>query len=127
MSTPGYYNLTLWAGNNSPEIVFRFPWDLDGLVVVLSVRAPSRQIALDFASDDPDSGLTIVARLDEDGNLIDPPGEKRVVEWRYSVDLTRDLPRHELVEYELELRDDDTQRTYVHGNLTVKGGANADT
>lgn len=123
---PGYHNLTLWAGNNSPEIVFRFPFDLDGLVAVLSIRALSRQIALDFSSADPDSGLTIVAREDEDGRPIDPPGERRLVEWRYTVDLTRDLPRHELIEYELELRDGETQRTYVHGNLTVKGGANAD-
>lgn len=125
---PGYHNLTLWAGNNAPEIVFRFPFDLDGLVAVLSIRAPAQQIAHDYASSDPDSGLAIVAREDEDGLPIDPPGERSVVEWRYSADLTRELPRHELIGYELELRDGDgMQRTYVYGNLIIQGGANADT
>lgn len=123
---PGFHNLTLWAGNNSPEVVFRFPFDVGGLVAVLSIRAPSRQIAHDFASDDPASGLTIVADEDEDGNPVHPDGERRLVSWRYGVELTRTLPRHELISYELELRDGDVQRTYVYGNLTVKGGDNAD-
>ena len=37
---PGYHNLTLWAGNNAPEIVFRFPFDLDRLRAVPPLRRP---------------------------------------------------------------------------------------
>lgn len=126
MSTPGYYNLTLWAGNSAPEIIFEFEFDIDGLEAVLSIRSPSRQISHDFSTSDPESGLTLVAREDEDGEPVDPPGELRRVVWRYGIDLTRTLPRHEMIAYELELRDGEVQRTYVHGNLKIEGGANAD-
>lgn len=125
---PGYHNLKLWAGNNLPVVPFRFPYDLDGLTAVFSVIIPARGIRHDFASTDPDSGLTIIESVDRNGDTIDPPGEKRTVQWRYTIELTRSLPRHELIEYELELRDDDGgQQTFVSGNITILGGANADT
>ncbi|MGV6875958.1 hypothetical protein ACUSIJ_25140 [Pseudochelatococcus sp. B33] len=125
---PGYYNLKIWAGNNLPVVPFEFPFDLDGLVAVFSIIVPSRGIRHDFSSTNPDSGVTIRESVDEDGNVVDPPDEKRTVEWRYTVEFSRSLPRHELIEYELELRDDDGgQRTFVAGNVTILGGANADT
>lgn len=123
---PGYHNLTLWAGNSAPEIIFEFDWDVDGLEAVLSIRSRLHQISHDFSTADPDSGLTLIAREDENGNLLDPPGELRRVCWRYGIEMTRTLPRHAPVEYELELRDGTVQRTYVHGNLKIEGGANAD-
>lgn len=123
---PGNYDLVLWAGNSAPEIIFEFDFDLSGLDAVLSIRSPARDISHDFSTADPDSGLTLLAREDDDGNAIDPPDELHLVVWRYGIDLTRDLPRHEHIAYELELRDGDAQRTYVYGNLTIEGGANAD-
>ncbi|MGV6872567.1 hypothetical protein ACUSIJ_07725 [Pseudochelatococcus sp. B33] len=122
----GQYDLILWAGNNAPEVIFEFEFDLDELQAVLSIRSPARGISHDFSTADGDSGLTIEAREDEDGEPVDAPGEKRIIQWRYGLALTRALPRHELIEYELELRDGEVQRTYVHGNLRIEGGANAD-
>lgn len=122
----GHHDLSLWAGNSAPEIIFEFDFDLDEMEAVLSIRAPSRGISHDFSTADLDSGLTLAAREDEDGEPVGPPGELRRVVWRYGVSLTRALPQHELIAYELELRDGEFQRTYVHGNLTIEGGANAD-
>lgn len=106
---PTRTDVTLWRGNNAPEIVWTLPdAPPEGAAFFLAVEASGRML---FARDTPSGSLLLA------GDAL---------RWSPSLAESRAIPQGRVARYEIEQRIGDVETTLFFGDVTGLGGVNAD-
>ena len=120
MAAPGRKDFDLWVGNHLP-MTFRL-WSGTGTTTAYPMGAYRVDLTVFNGDIELIYKSTVGAPLTVTGNKVDctlTPADTRTIDASSYEDGVK--PR-----YELEIWDGTTQKTWIWGNFTLKGGANRD-